>query len=107
MSTWQLAADDLVDGELVDEDSLLDKDEMEIDKVSSKTMDCGESGKPTRKACKNCTCGRAETEAEEATKAAPVSACGNCGLGDAFRCSTCPYLGQPAFKVGETLKLQL
>ncbi|PIN24038.1 Protein DRE2, required for cell viability [Handroanthus impetiginosus] len=102
----KVQVDDDVD--LIDEDSLLSEEDLK--KPELPVTDC-EVGS-TRKACKNCTCGRAEAEAKVEKLGLtmdqlenPQSACGNCGLGDAFRCSTCPYKGLPAFKLGEKVTL--
>ncbi|XP_039005707.1 anamorsin homolog [Hibiscus syriacus] len=97
------------DSDLIDEDSLLTEEDLKKPQLPT-VGDC-EVGS-TRKACKNCTCGRAEQE-EKVQKLDltadqlnnPQSACGNCGLGDAFRCSTCPYKGLPPFKLGEKVSL--
>lgn len=97
------------DSDLIDEDSLLTEEDLKKPQLPL-VGDC-EVG-ATRKACKNCTCGRAEAE-QKAEKLEltddllnnPQSACGSCGLGDAFRCSTCPYKGLAPFKLGEKVSL--
>ncbi|KAI8014160.1 hypothetical protein LOK49_LG05G00029 [Camellia lanceoleosa] len=73
------------DMDLIDEDSLLTEEDLKKPQLPP-IGDC-EVGS-TRKACKNCTCGRAEEEEK-------------CGLGDAFRCGTCPYRSLPPFKLGD------
>lgn len=94
-------ADD--DEEMIDEDNLLsDASNLlapppAMSEVATKQDDC--SG---REPCADCTCGRSENKNPTQEKQ-PVksSSCGKCGLGDAFRCASCPYLGKPAFKPGE------
>ncbi|KAK8731420.1 hypothetical protein OTU49_007599 [Cherax quadricarinatus] len=104
--TWNIDLDDDID--LTDPDDLLTEDDLfRPDPASLKV--CGTTGQ--RKACKNCVCGLKEELDEENKKSVEEnkknfkSSCGNCYLGDAFRCASCPYLGMPAFKPGEKVKL--
>ncbi|CAH2072440.1 unnamed protein product, partial [Thlaspi arvense] len=95
------------DSDLIDEDSLLTEEDLK-----KPQLPVASGCETTKKACKNCVCGRAEIE-EKAVKLGltedqienPQSSCGSCGLGDAFRCGTCPYKGLPAFKLGEKVSL--
>ncbi len=99
------AADELMD----DEELLTAEDRARPAPVAASDCEVGAG----RKACANCSCGRAEAEAAGAPPAKltqemldnPVSNCGSCGLGDAFRCAGCPYRGLPSFQPGAKIQL--
>ena len=95
---------DLADDDLVDEDDLLANDAVVLPDPA------GGGGCATKKrACKDCSCGRAEMEAANpgSVEEPATSACGNCSKGDAFRCASCPHLGTPAFEKGANENVQL
>lgn len=118
-AVWSLSANDMLDdddAELIDDDELLDESDLNRPDTGHKggcggkcSGNCGKKAKPKpkkKKACKNCTCGLAdESDDSKPKENTPQSACGNCYLGDAFRCASCPYLGMPAFKPGEKIEL--
>eukprot|EP00045_Choanoeca_perplexa_P009822 m.96046 g.96046 ORF g.96046 m.96046 type:complete len:274 (+) comp15041_c0_seq4:140-961(+) len=105
-AVWTVSADDFDDNDLLDNDGDDLLDEEDLAKASTAPeKDCSTPGK--RRACKNCTCGLADAPADKPAVTGPIAAssCGNCYLGDAFRCASCPYLGMPSFKPGEQVKL--
>ncbi|XP_064393693.1 anamorsin homolog [Halichondria panicea] len=105
---WTLSANDVFDDDIdiIDADTLLDEEDFLKPDPQTLRSNCGTDAAGKKKACKNCSCGLAEEmSGEEKVSQPATSSCGNCSLGDAFRCSSCPYLGMPAFKSGEQIKL--
>ncbi|CAI4212217.1 unnamed protein product [Parascedosporium putredinis] len=124
-----LDADD--DDDLIDEDTLLTAQDLK--RPLNIPAECLPKAGKRRRACKDCSCGLAERlAAEEADRQAEadeklrqqvvklgvndlaevdftvqgkVGSCGNCSLGDAFRCDGCPYIGLPPFKPGEEVTI--
>ncbi|RFU27866.1 hypothetical protein B7463_g8465, partial [Scytalidium lignicola] len=114
------------DDELIDEDTLLSEEDLKRPQPY-----CQPKLRRRRRACKDCTCGlAAQLEAEDKarqTKAdtnlsvfklqsddlieldftvqGKTGSCGNCALGDAFRCTNCPYVGLPAFQPGQEVQI--
>ncbi|KAL1840967.1 hypothetical protein VTJ49DRAFT_7573 [Mycothermus thermophilus] len=117
------------DDNVIDEDTLLTEEDMR--RPIQQPPECAPQPGKKRRACKDCTCGlAARLEAEEKARRAKADSelnalklkseelteldftvqgktgsCGSCYLGDAFRCSDCPYIGLPPFKPGEEVKI--
>ncbi|KAJ3316163.1 Anamorsin [Blyttiomyces sp. JEL0837] len=124
---WRVAANDDEDEELEDDEGYLDDDDKKGPIIAATTTrirggfmtacNASEIKNGKRKACKTCSCGYDSHERVEATlelladsdlmgkRSAPSSSCGTCSLGDAFRCTSCPYSGTPSFKPGDKVVL--
>ena len=96
--TVKLSSIDLDDDVLVDEDDLLSSYNTLMTGLSipNKTKKICTS----RISCKNCTCGKSD-------ESDFLSKCGNCHLGDGFRCSSCPSKGLPPFSPGEKVEINI
>ena len=103
-NAWKIRDDE--EEEMIDEEDLLQEDDMVRPVPGKQGEDSGCA--PTKKACANCTCGKAEGKVTKLTKEMienPTTGCGSCALGDAFRCAGCPYRGLPAFEPGKKIEL--
>jgi len=120
---WAVSSTIPSNGEaLIDENSLLSAEDLERPKQVLQE-NCDPDLKKRKKRCKNCSCGLKDMVLEEdddlpenlkggglgekVNGAAITSSCGSCYLGDAFRCSSCPYKGLPPFKPGEKVQIPI
>ncbi|KAI6782183.1 uncharacterized protein J7T54_002420 [Emericellopsis cladophorae] len=118
------------DDEIMDENDLMTAEDFTRPIVQP--AECAPKPGKRRRACKDCTCGLAERlnvedqarrDAADAnlqsmklkpdelydeldfTVQGKTGSCGNCSLGDAFRCDGCPYIGLPPFQPGEEVTI--
>ena len=89
-----------LESDFVDEDELLDI----ALPVVYPTDKRSEPGTCPPKGCTNCTCGK-DTNNDDKSKEV-ISACGNCYLGDGFRCGSCPHKGKPPFEPGQKVMIK-
>ena len=92
--------DDLID-DLVDEDDLLSSYDLLMSGLTKPNKITKKDCQKSRRACKNCSCGRADKSTENKSKTSKTSMCGNCHLGDGFRCDTCPSKGLSPFSLDQ------
>ena len=98
-NTIKLSSMDLDDDNLIDEDTLLHSYNLLMSGLTTSGLAPGDQKdcKTSRNACKNCVCGRSVGSGGKSN----ISMCGNCHLGDGFRCDTCPSKGLPPFNPGD------
>lgn len=102
INKWNIDINQKNQSELIPESKLINPNDFYEN--FSKKEDCITKPKP----CKNCNCGRANNNTATVDEKSnlnilPKSDCGNCYLGDAFRCDGCPYKGLPAFEPGQKI----
>ncbi|EFE39662.1 hypothetical protein TRV_05649 [Trichophyton verrucosum HKI 0517] len=95
------------DEELIDEDELIDADELERPIIQPQKLQAEDKLQRANADEKLSALKLNSGEIAEVdfTVQGKTGSCGNCSLGDAFRCDGCPYIGLPPFKPGEEVKL--
>ena len=103
--------------DMISDEELLTPDDI-IVKIRRDVIDNCQTKKRT---CTHCTCGRADIDIATSRIPSiaairidltdgddiPISGCGSCSKGDAFRCLSCPFLGKPIWHEGIDGKIKL